>query len=48
MSTVPEKPIHVFEIKKNELLEKYNEIWDNMSSIIEKTFDIQLLFEKNI
>ena len=29
-----------FLIKDNELLEKYNEIWDKVSNIIKKGFDI--------
>ena len=28
-----------FLIKNNELLEKYNEIWDNVSKVIKKGFD---------
>lgn len=35
-----------FEIKMNELLEKFNEIWDNVSNIIEKAFYVQLFFEE--
>ena len=30
----------------NELLEKFNEIWDNVSNIIEKAFYVQLFFEE--
>ena len=35
-----------FEIKKNELLEKYNEICYKLSNIIEKVFDKQLAFSE--
>lgn len=35
-----------FEIKKNELLEKSNDILNNVSNIIEKAFNTQLGFEE--
>lgn len=34
-----------FEIKKNELLKKYNKIWDKVSNI-EKTLNTQPVFEE--
>ena len=35
-----------FEIKKNELLKKYNKIWNKVSNIIEKTLNTQPVFEE--
>ena len=35
-----------FEIKNNELFEKYYEIWDKVSNIVEKAFNTQLVFEE--
>ena len=33
-----------FEIKNNELLEKYNKIWAKLNNIMEKAFDAQMVF----
>ena len=33
-----------FEIKHNELLEKYNKIWAKLNNIMEKAFDAQMVF----
>ena len=35
-----------FEIKDYKLLEKYTEIWDKVSSIIEKAFNTQPVFKE--
>ena len=37
-----------FLIKDNELIEKYNEMWDNVSNIIKRGFDIEPITIKNI
>ena len=35
-----------FLIKDNELLEKYNEIWDKVSKVIKKEFDSEPVYNK--
>ena len=35
-----------FDKKNEELLEKYNEIWDNVSNIIKKGFDSELVYNE--
>ena len=33
-------------IKDNELLERYNEIWDKFSNTIKKVFDSELVYDE--
>ena len=33
-------------IKDNELLERYNEIWDKVSNTIKKVFDSELVYDE--
>ena len=33
-------------IKDNELLERYNEIWDKVSNAIKKVFDSELVYDE--
>ena len=40
--------IFTFWDQKDELLEKYNEIWDNVNSVIEKAFDTRPVLKENI
>ena len=37
-----------FLIKDDELLEKYNTIWDKVSAIIKKEFDSECVYNKRI
>ena len=37
-----------FLIKDEKLLEKYNEIWKNVSNVIKKEFDSELVYKKHI
>ena len=43
-----DKTIHVFFIKTDELLEKYNEIWIKVSKATKKEFDSEHVYNNNI
>ena len=43
-----ESKLIFFDIKNNELLKIYIEIWDKLRNIIEKAFVNQALFDKNM
>ena len=43
-----ETPYMSFLIKDNKLLEKYNEIWDQVSDIVKKDLVVSLYIMKNI
>ena len=46
VSSLKKKRYTSFEIKNNELFEKYFGIWDKVSNIVEKAFNTQLVFEE--